>query len=415
MKIHVIVKSTFRILLRSKAFLFFTIVVPFISLGILNLKGFAGREEKVNANSLYELKTINQKISYIQDPYKLSVRVLDQSASEVGKAFANELVTTGIFQIFYSDVSTVPTDQINETIQSVGKNDKIGGLIWLKNSLVSDLREKNATHGIVFYDSKADERTEILYDTVKKLAGQYELLAGTITSEDGWIKYQEQNLIGNLKRDVLLAKVDGTLTEEQSSQVQKIAFVYAVLTISFLFTGVMISDTVVKEKENKVFSRICLSDITTLQYMIGKLIVTLLCVLLQTAVLSIGTFVLLKQTYAIGTGPLIFSIFILGIIFSTMSLSIGILLNNTMNSNYMAFFLWVISAQLSGCYFDLSDGGDLLTALSKLTPQKWALTFVREIIGHTGTPYVIIMTSAFAFLCISGAFGAIACKRTVIE
>ena len=111
-----------------------------------------------------------------------------------------------------------------------------------------------------------------------------------------------------------------------------------------------------------------------------------------------------------GMNKLVFMlvIFMLGLIFSTLSLLLGTIIGDVMSSNYAVFAGWSISALLAGLYFPLDDTSGTLKLIANLMPQRWFMK-VSELLmvnDHSAYPMLLYVTAAYLIVIISiGSIG----------
>ena len=219
-----------------------------------------------------------------------------------------------------------------------------------------------------------DERQELFESDLESLLGQLsQAYAGNEGDARAAVLFLEKmdEQMPEKKVEEIAKSDEVVLSDEQADEKAMIGYAYAIMTLGFVFCGVFAAHTVIEEKNNKVFTRIMLSKTGTGIYFTSKFIVTLLISLLQTLVAGISMTFLVRTDFGISFVDFLFAIFLMGIIFSTLSLLLGILLGDVMSSNYAAFAVWCSSALLSGLYFPMNETTDTMNAISYLMPQRW--------------------------------------------
>ena len=103
-------------------------------------------------------------------------------------------------------------------------------------------------------------------------------------------------------------------------------------------------------------------------------------------------------------------IFFLGLIFSSLSLLLGILLGNVMSANIAAFTLWSLSSMLAGLYFPLDATNNTVKAISYLMPQKWFLDITERLMTGDNKGYIILVCVTAAFMVIILSLGSVGIK-----
>ena len=103
-------------------------------------------------------------------------------------------------------------------------------------------------------------------------------------------------------------------------------------------------------------------------------------------------------------------IFLLGLIFSTLSLLLGVILGDVMSSNFAVFTVWSISALLAGLYFPIDNAGKALKSLSYLMPQKWFMDAAKLLIVGDKSAYSMIICVTVAYLIVIISVGGVCLK-----
>ena len=103
-------------------------------------------------------------------------------------------------------------------------------------------------------------------------------------------------------------------------------------------------------------------------------------------------------------------IFLLGLIFCSLSLLLGILFDNVMSANIAAFSLWSLSAMLAGLYFPLDSTTDTVKMISYLMPQKWFLSITEYLMTGDGKGYIMMLGVTAAYMVIILSLGSVGIK-----
>ena len=104
------------------------------------------------------------------------------------------------------------------------------------------------------------------------------------------------------------------------------------------------------------------------------------------------------------------TIFLLGVIFSTLSLLLGVLLGDVMSANYAVFAIWSISGMLAGLYFPLDDTTKALKTLSYLMPQRWFMDASELLLIGDKSAYSMILCVTVAYLIVILSVGSVGLK-----
>ena len=103
-------------------------------------------------------------------------------------------------------------------------------------------------------------------------------------------------------------------------------------------------------------------------------------------------------------------IFLLGVIFSSISLLLGILLGNVMSANVAAFTLWSMSSLLAGLYFPLDSTTKAVKTLSYMMPQKWFMDATELLMVKDNSVYFMIICVTIAYMIITLSLGSVGIK-----
>lgn len=403
-----LLKMNIRLLLRNKGFLFFLCVTPIVSTIILGLKtGDSVNFEEEGARSrILELKDITARAVYAGDTTALIVKVYDASGTELSEYVLEELTKSGMYSVCRADVSGMAGEAVTEQAKKDAFDDRAGVLLYLKPDFDRGVLEGNLEEALLTYTVSEDERLELFEEELTEELSQLHSLSAS-TGMDAeeiteFLKEMEEQLP---KKEVvsLSGKKDIALTAEQTACRDRIGYAFAIITLGFLFCGVCVAHTVIEEQENKVYTRIMLSGIGRQTYLGAKLVMALMISVLQTVILGICLFVADNADFGMNQFAFLMLIFLLGLIFSMVSLSMGILIGDVMSANYAVFALWSISALLAGLYFPLDSTSAILKAISYLMPQKWFLRAAELLFVGDKSVYsmVICITAAYLIVILS--------------
>lgn len=176
------------------------------------------------------------------------------------------------------------------------------------------------------------------------------------------------------------------------------------------FCGVCVAHSVIEEQNNKVFTRIMLTKTNSQDYFISKFVVALIVSMMQMFVLGICLCFIPKLDVGMSIMSFLIIIFLLGLIFSTLSLLLGVALGDVMSSNYAVFAVWSISALLAGLYFPLEDTTKALKALSYLMPQRWFMNASELLLTGDKSAYSMVLCVTVAYLIMIVSIGAVGIK-----
>lgn len=409
-----LVKMSLKLLLRNKGFLFFLIVTPVLSAFILSMK----MEHTVyNDNSdkavILELKDYDEKAVYVGDTSACIIKVYDASNSELSEYILNEMAATGMFSVCRGDVSDLTEEEVEEVAKKAAFDDRASMLLYLKEDFDEAVLDGTWEQGIKLYAVSGDERQELFIEELTDLFArikQVQSIAGddiTVMLElltDIQDKLPEKRVVN------LAGKEDVELTEQQVNQRTQIGYAFAFITLGFLFCGVCVAHSVIEEQNNKVFTRVMLTKLSGRDYFVSKFVVAFVISVMQTLVLAVCLFFIPGLDVGMSIMSFLVIIFLLGLIFSTLSLLLGVVLGDVMSSNYAVFAIWSISALLAGLYFPLDDTTKGLKTLSYLMPQKWFMDASELLLIGDKSAYFMVLCVTVAYLIVIISVGGVGLK-----
>lgn len=409
-----LVKMSIKLLLRNKGFLFFLLVTPIVSTFILSIKmdtAIIGSEN--NQNVIIELDRPNNKAVYNCNTSACIIKVYDGSKSELSEYVLEQLASNGMFSVCRADVRDLTEEDVKELAKKDAYNDRTAMILYIKNNFDSAVIEGSWEQAIKLYEVSKDERQELFKDELTGVFArlkQVQLLANNdVTVILNTLKDMENNMPA--KEVVNLAGGgDVELTLEQTNQKSQIGYSFAIITLGFLFCGVCVAHSVIEEQNNKVFTRVMLSKISSREYFMSKFIVAFIISVLQTVVLGVCLVFVNGIDFGISIFSYLLVIFMLGLIFSTLSLLLGVLLGDVMSSNYAVFAIWSISALLAGLYFPLDDTTKALKMLSYLMPQKWFVDGTKLLLVNDNSAYSMLLCVTVAYLVVIISVGGVGLK-----
>lgn len=409
-----LVKMSIKLLLRNKGFLFFLIVTPIISTMILGIKmDHTVYNDTSDKDLVLELKSYTEKAVYVGDTSACIIKVYDASNSELSEYALNQMAETGMFSICRADVSGLTEEEIAEAAKNDAFDDRTGMLLYLKEDFDKAVLAGNLEQGLKLYEVSDDERQEIFVTELTDLIERIKQVQN-ITGDDVNVmlemlaeiedKLPEKEIVNFAGKEAL------ELTEKQINQKTQIGYAFAIITLGFLFCGVCVAHSVIEEQNNKVFTRVLLTKLSSRDYFISKFVVAFVISLMQTFVLAICLIFIPGLDVGMSIVSFLLMIFLLGLIFSTLSLLLGVLLGDVMSSNYAVFAIWSISALLAGLYFPLDDTTKALKTLSYLMPQRWFMDASELLLVGDKSAYSMVLCVTVACLIVIISVGGVGLK-----
>lgn len=409
-----LIKMSLKLLLRNKGFLFFLLATPALSVFILNMRvEHALYNDGDDAPAIIELDDCTKKAVYMGDTSACIVKVYDASGSELSEYVLKKMAHTGMFSVCRCHVSHMTEKEVLAQAEKDAFDDRAGMLLYLKKDFDEAVLKGDWEAGMQLYTVSEDERGELfeseLLNALKQIK-QVQMIAG----EDSKEMIDMLNTITAempQKQVVSLAGKKGiALTERQINQRTQIGYAFAIITLGFLFCGVCAAHTVIEERNNKVYTRVMLSGISDREYFSSKFVLAFLICVIQTFVLAVCFSVVKGLDLGIGKWSFLLIIFLLGLIFGTLSLLLGVLIGDVMSSNYAVFAIWSISALLAGLYFPLDDTTAALKNISYLMPQRWFMNVVEMLLTGDKRAYFMLLYVTVAYLIVIISLGCVGLK-----
>lgn len=407
------IKTSLKLLLRTKAFWFFLILTPVLSTLVLKSKfdSSAAYVQKDNGE-IIELAGPEEKVAYNgSGTGEYLIKVYDASASERSEAVLLNLARSGMYLVCRADLSKEKDPFTKEFLEyhlkQDGFEDRMGAAIYIYPGFETAGSAEEMAAELKVYALSEDERTDLLISDLEFLLGGCASFGDSFTDSLETV-YEHKSVIR------VSGKEGSNLSITEVNQKTQIGYSFAFLTLGFLFCGIFVAHTSIKEQKNGVLTRIGLTKSGPVQYFAAKFVTTFLVSCMVTAVMGVCTLIMTREDLGMSHGKYLVMIFLLGLIFSSVSMLIGTLMGDVMGSNVAAFFVWCMSALLSGLYFPLDDVSDLIRLLGSLMPQKWFLKASELIItgDNSGLFMVLYITAAYLLVVISLGSLGIKLRRT---
>lgn len=408
-----LVKMNFKLLLRNKGFLFFLIVTPVLSAFILNVKMDHTVYTEGDSEVILELKDYKEKAVYQGDTSACIIKVYDGSGSELSDYVLQQLAANGMFSVCRADVVGLTEEEVEEAAEKDAFNDRAGLLLYLKEDFDRAVLDGIWEQSVKLYVVSEDERQELFVTELTDLFARIKQVQKFAGNDITVILETLTDIQSKLpeKRIVNLAAREGVaLTEQQVNQRAQIGYAFAFITLGFLFCGVCVAHSVIEEQNNRVFTRIMLTKTSVSHYFISKFAMAFVISVMQTLVLAVCLSFIRGLDVGMSIPSFLVVVFLLGLIFSTLSLLLGVVLGDVMSSNYAVFAIWSISALLAGLYFPLDHTTKALKALSYLMPQRWFMDASELLLAGDKSAYSMLLCVTVAYLVVIVSVGGVGLK-----
>ena len=407
------IKTTIKLLLRNKGFLFFLLVTPIISTVILAQKVDNDIYKPKNDVIIAELKSVDDKAIYLAETGSFAVKVYDSSGSRLSEYVLSKLAADGMFSVCRCDTSGMTCDEIRRQAEKDAYDDRAGVIMYINDSFDSAVMNDELEKGMELFRVSDDKRRELFDAELKDLLTEIYRAGAACGGDTEMTVDMLVELSSQLpeKKVVDLSGKDGLqLDAKQTNSSVQIGYAFAIITLGFMFCGVFAAHIVITEDNNKVFTRIKMSGTSTLMYFLSKFAVVFLICLLQTAVLAACLCFVNGLDLGMPLPVFLAVIFLLGLILGTFSMLTGVLFGDIMSSNYAAFAVWSISAMLSGLLFPIDDTSAVLKTVSYLMPQRWFSDVAKRLIAGASGTYSMLLCVTAAYLILIISIGSVGLK-----
>ena len=408
-----LIKTTIKLLMRNKGFIFFLLITPILSSVILGMKFEASVYQEKDSESILELETADSQALYIGDNYAYIVKVYDGAKTELSEYVLRSLAENGLFCICRADVRGFSYDEIRAQAEKDGYNDRCGIIMYLKSDFDTAVMNDTLANGMELFITSEDERTELFETELRDKLGKIYLTAGLCGQDSAKTIEMLDQITGKIpekKVTEITGEDSVSLNDQQKNSSVQIGYAFAIITLGFMFSGVFAAHTVITEENNKVFTRYKLTGRSTAMYFTAKFITVVLMSALQTGVLAVCLMFMKNMDLGISMPMFLLIIFLLGRVIGTFAMLTGILFGDIMSSVYAAFAIWSISAMLSGLLFPIDDTAKVLKAISYLMPQRWFMDSTEKILAGLGGAYPTLICVTAAYLVIIVGIGSVGLK-----
>ena len=407
-----LITSSLKLLFRNKSFWFFMVIVPILATFVLNTHQTNSISlSRLAENKIAELDDVEEKAAYYSSQGEFVVKVYDACGSELSEYMLNKLARTGAFSIVRAKVPDMDQAEADEKIKSDGEFDRMGAALYINSNFDALLSEGKEDEALTVYVLSEDGRIEMFEYSLRK-----ELALITETVSDGTVpdavRLLNQKLQSMPEKEIveLSAGSSRTLTQEQENRKTAIGYAIAFMTLGYVFCGIFIAHTVIKDEHDKVLMRLHLTGMSSFTYFASKFIISAIATFLMTVVLGACSFLIDTDKFGIGRVKFLLMMFLLGLIFSAISLVIGVILGDVMNANIAAFALFSMSSLLAGTFFPMDATSRLIKALSSLMPQKWFLDATEMIFVGDNKAYLVLLCVTLAYLVLALSLGGVGIK-----
>lgn len=344
---------------------------------------------------------LRKKAVYLGDTSACIIKVYDASNTGLSEYVLKQMAGIGMFSVCRASVSGLKEEEVGKIAKKDAFDDRAGLLHYLKKDFDEAVLKGDWKQGIQLYAASEDERQKFFLSELADLFARIKQVQGMAGDDPAGIMEaltKMQDMLPEKEIVNLAGKEKVELTQTQINQYTQIGYAMAFITLGFLFCGVCVAHSVIEEQNNKVFTRIMLTKISLRDYFISKFIIALIISLMQTIVLAACLSFIPGLDVGMSMLSFLLIIFLLGLIFSALSLLVGVILGDVMSSNYAVFTIWCIFPLLSGLYFPLDNTTKALKTLAYFMPQRWFMDASKLLIVGDKNAYSMILCVTVAYL-----------------
>ena len=404
-----IIKTTCKILFRNPGFWFFLLITPVLSTVVLRLQQTnLGAYEVTSIYEKVELDSESAKVAYYGGKGKFVVKVYDAAGTGLSEYLLDKLTGSGAFLVCRAKMPQMTKADADARMEIDGCDDRMGAALYLGPSFDEEAAAGSMADGLVVYTLSEDERKALLDNELHMIIGQIKTAAAAVGREKAASYLAEVNSrLPEMKVVSLAGKNSRNLTNEQLDQKALMGYAFAILTLGFVFGGIFVAHTVISEQKDMVLTRIRLTDISPKGYYAAKFLCGGVVSVLLTIVMGVCSFMIDTDRLGIHRISLLMMVFLLGLIFCSMSLLFGILLGNIFSANVAAFTLWSMSSLLSGLYFPLDSSAKAVKTISYMMPQKWFMDATEMLMVRDNKVYFVLFCVTIAYMIITLSLGSV--------
>ena len=339
-----LIRSSLKLIFRNKAFWFFIVIIPFLSILILTKKSEGTFYKEKDKDGIIELKKEDDRVAYATygSTNKYIVKVYDASGSDLSEYMLTKIGESGMFKVCrYKDLS-MTKDKADKRADFDAFNDRAQLIIYLNPDFDKAVSEGKFDEAMTLYVVSDDQRYELFSMSFKDLLNDMGRAISKAGGIDGALEILHEKDNMSLEKEVIeyQDKNEKTLTEKQYGQRSKIGYAMSILTLCYVFCGVFVSHTIVEEIKDKVLLRIKLTGTKTTTYFGAKIITAMITSVMITVSIWIELFIIKEESLGMAREKLVLMMFLMGIIFSIFSVLMGALIGNILTANYVAFTIW---------------------------------------------------------------------------
>ena len=408
-----LVKMSMKLLVRTKIIWLFLVLMPVLSTRILKTN-VAYTSFQDDIESLVDIDDADTKVAYYSTNGEYVVKVYDASGSELSDYLVDRLANSGMFVLCRVDLSGKDIDDkfINEHLDLDGHEDRMGASLYIPEDFDKKILDGNVAEALTMYVLSDDARNDALESELALQLSRLETTSIYAANEGDIVETLEK--VDDMSPEKEVVSVSGSeersLTVAQVNQKANLGYAFSFLTLGFVFAGFFIANGAIQEQKNGVITRINLTKTNMLCYFTSKFVAAFLICLVMTGVVGICSLTLDMNDLGMNLFVFLFLIFLMGLIFCTLSMFMGIIMNDVFGASVASFTLWCTSSLFSGLYFPLDTASKGIQVLSSLMPQKWFMDGAEMIFVGDNKAFSMVICITVAYIAIIVSLGSVGLK-----
>jgi len=408
-----LVKMSMKLLVRTKIIWLFLVLMPVLSTRILKTN-VAYTSFQDDIESLVDIDDADTKVAYYSSNGEYVVKVYDASGSELSDYLVDRLANSGMFVLCRVDLSGKDIDDkfITEHLDLDGHEDRMGASLYIPEDFDEKILDGNVAEALTMYVLSDDARNDALESELALQLSRLETTSIYAANEGDIVETLEK--VDDMSPEKEVVSVSGSeersLTMAQVNQKANLGYAFSFLTLGFVFAGFFIANGAIQEQKNGVITRINLTKTNMLCYFTSKFVAAFLICLLMTGVVGICSLTLDMNDLGMNLFVFLFLIFLMGLIFCTLSMFMGIIMNDVFGASVASFTLWCTSSLFSGLYFPLDTASKGIQVLSSLMPQKWFMDGAEMIFVGDNKAFSMVICITVAYIAIIVSLGSVGLK-----
>ena len=408
-------KMNLKLMLRNKGYLISVIGIPMLSLfWIWFIQYSSTVSTTVSAERQIKEIELNDKILQDQDCLTLGIKVYDASQSKASDYLLQALSNYALYSFYRVDASDLSVEEVKANATTTAEQSNLFTSLYIPADFEENIVQGKTDYLVTLFTTSEDERALMLQSNCKELLK-------TVALYSSMAKHNKESfyqLLNKLERAKIMKEVKTVstsdvmeLSADQKNQKSSFGYVLAFFSLSFLLSGVFISNIYVSEKNNNVLKRVTLTKASFINYISVKVVLAFITLILEEIVICIGLYIL-GDSVGLSILQFIYVTSGVGIVLLLLAIAVGTYTNNAVTVAFGGFFAWTISNCLAGLYFPLSESSSLLQAMARLMPQYWSMKYYSMTVTGTGYAALSFLVVTLGFIALMGGIGMLGLKLT---